>query len=313
MNSLVDEDEDNSPEWEKIRNFVGGANSAPKDPIQQELDRVQMREPENDSRGTILQGNPPTPPQTPGTPLPGASEDAFNQKASGIMGGVTPEKIQQLFDSLNKQANHSQIGAGIAGIGDAIASVGGQHPGYMKQAEDTINENRKLGLQIPGQMAQVGKERYGLAQELQSKDPASPFSKVTQNANRQLLKSMGASDEQVSSMPASAINDVVGHQVTLQEALARIKQEGTYQKGMLENTKAANEQTKQHQNAEEELAAQNQELQHPVQTAVKKFFGSSTPAAIPSGRVTVISPTGQVGHIPSDQLSAALKKGYKQQ
>ncbi len=35
--------------------------------------------------------------------------------------------------------------------------------------------------------------------------------------------------------------------------------------------------------------------------------------AIPDGRITVISPNGQIGHIPQEQLQQALKEGYRQQ
>ena len=43
-------------------------------------------------------------------------------------------------------------------------------------------------------------------------------------------------------------------------------------------------------------------------------IGKQSPAvAIPQGRITVISPNGQVGHIPQSQLKAALAQGYKQQ
>ena len=37
------------------------------------------------------------------------------------------------------------------------------------------------------------------------------------------------------------------------------------------------------------------------------------PAGVPDGRVAVISPTGQIGHIPQDQLQEALAAGYKAQ
>lgn len=37
-----------------------------------------------------------------------------------------------------------------------------------------------------------------------------------------------------------------------------------------------------------------------------------TQPAIPPGRVKVMSPTGQIGHIPASQLQAAIAKGYKQ-
>jgi DNA-binding TFAR19-related protein (PDSD5 family) len=39
--------EQNSEEWERIKNFVGGANKKEKHPIQQEMDRINMRKPQN--------------------------------------------------------------------------------------------------------------------------------------------------------------------------------------------------------------------------------------------------------------------------
>lgn len=44
----------------------------------------------------------------------------------------------------------------------------------------------------------------------------------------------------------------------------------------------------------------------------KPNFNVPTPQ-VPQGRITVISPTGQVGHIPQAQLKEALAEGYKQQ
>lgn len=278
------DDEKESPEWKRIKDYVGGANKASEHPISQELKRLQARQPEHFDdggiagdelpglmgdltpgsssqqpgpvlppvapRGTLpppaappVAGVPPVVPRNPAVPAAPAPTDAtYDKKASDILGGITPEAIQRLMENLNQQGKKAQIGAGIAGIGDAIASVGGQTPGHMKNAEDIIQKEKELGMKLPGEMAAMGKERFGLSEQLQAKDPASPFSKVTQNANRQLLKSMGATDADINTMPATAINDVVGHQVTLQEALARIAQEGKYQQGMLENTKAQTQQ-----------------------------------------------------------------------
>lgn len=39
----------------------------------------------------------------------------------------------------------------------------------------------------------------------------------------------------------------------------------------------------------------------------------TSPSQIPQGRITVVSPSGQVGHIPQSQLKQALDQGYKQQ
>lgn len=42
-------------------------------------------------------------------------------------------------------------------------------------------------------------------------------------------------------------------------------------------------------------------------------IGKSKALQLPQGRITVISPTGQVGYIPQSQLKEALAEGYKQQ
>lgn len=60
-------------------------------------------------------------------------------------------------------------------------------------------------------------------------------------------------------------------------------------------------------------------IQNVGQALMGRPIGSLTgkanvgPAPIPQGRVTVISPSGQVGHIPASQLKEAIAAGYKEQ
>lgn len=285
------EDEKRSPEWDRIKNFVGGRNKPAKHPLVQEMERAKMRQPEHFDEGGTAGDMPqlmgdltpgssdqipvdvprgtntpiPTPPAlvnkqapapmptAPAAPAPvGLSTgpapspiDTSDAQATKIMGGVTPETIQRLLQNLNSQSKGAQVGAGIAGIGDAIASVGGQNPGHMKNAEDLIQKRREEALAVPGQMSALGKEKFGITEQLQAKDPNSAFSKVTQNAERPTLKKLGWSDDQISKTPAIAIQDATKNSLTYEDTQAKfglekatIAQTGAYQQGMLANTKA---------------------------------------------------------------------------
>lgn len=195
---------------------------------------------------------PPAPSPVPPAPVPaspGATppplDAGLNKEASDIMGGITPETISRLMASLNKQNMAGQIGAGIAGIGDAIQSVGGIKGTNMQAAEDQINKNRDFALKVPGEMAAVGKERYGLTKELGGDEPTSLRSYTAQKANEPLLKQMGFTPEQIKAMPASLIDGIRSGAIDREKALAQIQSDYdlkmagmNIQKGQAENTAA---------------------------------------------------------------------------
>lgn len=273
-----DEDKEKSQEWERIKDFVGAANPVSKHPLVQEAERMKARKPEHFAdggpagpfdvdmgdtdtfklNGLVPRGTnapPPTvapppalPPagaQTPAVsggvpppPRPTPTDASFREQASRITGGVTPESIQALLDDVIQQGKNAQWGAGIAGIGDAIASVGGVQPGHMRNAEEQIEKNKELQLKTQGDKATAGKEQYALTRQLEADDPNSPFSKTSQKTYGPDLVAMGLRQDEVDKMPASMINDLFAKKVTLEEAKARIAQEGAYQKGMLENAQA---------------------------------------------------------------------------
>ena len=275
------EDED-SDQWEQIKSFVGGANKQHKHPLQQEAERIQMREPEGYAQGgpvmpellstltpgsstqvplNALHGTIPAPdavsPQVaedvtaqppaveaiPEAPAPASiPSPAYDKQASDILGGITQESIDQLMQSLDTQNRRGQIGVGLAGIGDAIASVGGVNPGHMKGAQGLLQANREAALKVPGMKAQVGKDTYGLSKELESSDPSSPYSKIAQRTYGPDLLKMGVTQQEISRMPASLITDLFAKKVTLEEAKARIAEDATYKRGMLANAKAQTQQ-----------------------------------------------------------------------
>jgi hypothetical protein len=293
-----DDDEDSSKEWERIKGFVGGANKTSKHPLQQELDRKKMREPEHFAEGgsvmddytdfkpklslapsttdQILNTPPQQPvippvnaPQAPIVPPmgqnptpPGSAQPApvsapsgtsYDDQASKVLGGMTPEKLEQLRQTVNSQSKPPLIGAGIAGIGDAIASVGGVKGEHMKDTMNSIQQNKEMRMKLPGEMAAMGKEQYGISNELQAKDPASPYSKIVQNSYRGTLKEMGATDQDVNKMPASTIHDVVSGRIEFKKAMAEIENTAEFRKATLAQT-STNQREQRKQGAAKGLA-----------------------------------------------------------
>lgn len=159
--------------------------------------------------GSMVPKPAPAPSIAPGTSSAAPQAD-YDSQASKILGGITPEVIQQLSEKLNRESRRGQIGAGIAGIGDAIASVGGIKGEHMKNAEDTLEKNREFGMRVPSEMAAAGKEKYEMGQRLQEKDPASPLSRHAQKAYGALGDKLGIDLRNAS---ASMISDITGKSV----------------------------------------------------------------------------------------------------
>lgn len=264
------DDEDSSAEWEKIKGWVGSQEPAKKHPIHQLIEREQRKVPGFAEGGAVedpllsdpasmsmLQPPgagiiapsvaPPSPivqkPPISASPAPVSSlpppisapaptAAPYESEAAKTL-GTTPEDLKAFLEKTMKPTGGEMIGRAGATFGDALSRAGGSNANYLEQFNAQNQKEKENLAGIPEKVSAFGKEKYGLEHELQSYDPNSPFSRVTQNANRQLLKSMGATNAQVSSMPAAAINDVVTHQVELKKALATIEQTGTYQRGML--------------------------------------------------------------------------------
>lgn len=338
-------DDDNSEEWEKIKSFVGSANKSAKHPLQMEQERIQRKKPQHLDEGgvagmpddflklvepqgagtlapSLMQNTPlppppspqqaPSMPMTPVTnpvqpsPVPAPSDMPYEDKASQIMGGITPQTLQQLAAKYVKPTVGQTAGMGLAGIGDAIASIGKREPHALDRAMENFQKTRELQMAVPEKAANIGKEQYGLSQQLQAKDPNSPYSRVIQNSVSPILKAIGWTDDQIRTLPAEAAQDAAKNGLGYAETQAKyglekatIQQIGAYQQRMLGN-----------QIAEQEIQKQGQKLSHPIASFISNLEGNSS---IPDGRVTVISPTGQIGHIPESQLNAAIKKGYKRQ
>lgn len=285
-NSAVDEKD--TDDWEQIKNWVGGGNKDTKHPLHQELDRIKQRQPENFDDGGIagdqigpvppggpVQGAPVDPSQLPGVqptaapvsaPAPGpgtaAMDSNYGGQANSILGGITPDAINQLMQSLNKSNQVAQIGAGVAGVGDAIAKgVGRTDQNRMAETEGNIKNKEEQALKVPGQMAEIGKEKYGLTKEISADDPKSMRSFVAQNANAPLLKQLGFSSKELKLMPASLIDGIRGGAITAEDARAQLENTAAYRNAALGLQGATLEATKEHEKAEENVASQGRQTE----------------------------------------------------
>ena len=81
---------------------------------------------------------------------------------------------------LGNKSQFGQIGAGVAGIGDAIASggtLGKVNPGNLGKAEDIIQNKEKAGIEGMQTIRGNQEKAEKLSLKLKAQDPNSPLSK----------------------------------------------------------------------------------------------------------------------------------------
>lgn len=245
----TDED-DSSKQWEQIKNFVGARNKPAKHPLIQEAERQNMREPQHFDEGGDVQ--PPIdviPDNTPPTPTP-AAPTGTDKTVNSALGGVTPEMLQALQAKLNTGNKWGQVGAGIAGIGDAIQSVGGIKGNNMQEAEEAIQRNRENTIKGVEMQAGAGKQKYELGKDIGGDDPTSVRSYTAQQSNLPLLSKMGFTPEEVKKMPASLIEGVRNGSITLEKARGELAIAGATLAANTGLRKDVNAQTKSNERTE---------------------------------------------------------------
>jgi hypothetical protein len=241
------------------------------------VDPNSLNEPQT-SQFNPQAGMPPAPPPTMPPPQPQMPVQAPNPVTAALgaqnaqMNKYGPEQIMQTEAAIRAQHNSpgSLAGQGLAGLGDAIMMGVGRtgNPGFLAGVQGRQEKQGEAQMGALKEAREANVQNVQEQMKLTLKDPASPMSKAAQQSYGPLLISMGATKEQVAQMPGDLIADVASKNVTMKEALARIAQEGTYQAGMLANTKASREQ------AEAEY-----EASHPINTFLANHFGNGLGAA----------------------------------
>jgi hypothetical protein len=148
----------------------------------------------NDSAALVPVPEPATKPVQVDTPIPAPAtpkpagpvpswatppemtDQDFTNRASKMM-GLDPTQQAAFLKMLGDKGQTAQIGAGIAGIGDAIASggtLGKVNPGGMKAAEEMIQNKQKQGIEGEQLLRGNTKENFEMGQKLRGNAPYSP-------------------------------------------------------------------------------------------------------------------------------------------
>jgi hypothetical protein len=151
----------------------------------------------------------PSPMPRPNPAAPAPTDQDFMNKANKML-GLSGDEQAGFMKLLGDNAQKAQIGAGIAGIGDAIASggtLGKVNPGALHTAENLIDNSTTHGIQGMQTIRENNAKAQELGDKLQARDPNSPLSKWAQKAYAGVGKKIGLD---LSKASASMISDVAG-------------------------------------------------------------------------------------------------------
>ncbi len=148
-------------------------------------------------------------PKAPISTGPAPTDADYMAKANKLL-GLDANQTASFMKMLGDRSQKAQLGAGIAGIGDAIASggtLGKVNPGALNKSEELISNRENAG--VAGMQTIRGNQEKAqeLGDKLQSRDPKSPLSKYAQRAYAGVGKKIGLD---LSNAPASLIADVTG-------------------------------------------------------------------------------------------------------
>ncbi len=187
---------------------------------------------------------------------PALTDQDFMGRANKML-GLNPDQQAGFMKLLGQNAQKGQIGAGIAGIGDAIASggtLGKVNPGALNKSEELIQGRTKEGLEGLQSIREGQGKAFEVADKLEARDPKSPLSKWAQQAYGPVGKKIGLD---LNNASAALIGDVTGKGVEAlnTEYQAQLKTMG------LDLQKKQVEATIGNQKAERDISRQGQQLQ----------------------------------------------------
>lgn len=234
-----------------------------------------------------------------------------------------PEQEKAVMDSIAKSRGSFGNRAATfgAGIGDALMSVSGhQSPGFLNSLENDRSAQEKQALESIPTLAKLNSDKMGDKMKLDGMTSSTPLGASQVAPLAAFFKTAGVPEKDIPGMlknPAAAravlepFAQVMSNQQKIQmETLLKqleLNQRGQQIKGEQTN------QAGQRKEAEDKLAEDKKKtrMEHPFMSAIDDLRNGTSSTT--SDRISVISPTGKVGHIPASQLKDALAKGYKQQ
>jgi hypothetical protein len=159
-------------------------------------------------RGTMAP-EAPMAPKPPVAAPPALTDQDFMDKANKML-GLNPQEQAGFMKMLGDRSQKGQIGAAVAGIGDAIASggtLGKVNPGALNKSEELIQNKEKQGIEGMQTIRGNQEKTLEVADKLEARDPQSPLSKWAQKAYGPVGKKIGLNLDNAS---AALIGDVTG-------------------------------------------------------------------------------------------------------
>lgn len=256
----------------------------------------------------------------PAAPAAAPTDQAYMDRANKLL-GLNPNQQAGFMKLLGNNAQKGQIGAGLAGIGDAIASggtLGKVNPGGLHSAEELIQNKTNEGLQGMQTIRGNQEKALDVGEKLRGNDPFSP-------EIQKALVTQFHIPRALANAPRETIFKMLDPIAQTQLKEAELSQEAGYKnaaldlqkqqlKATVDNQKAEREHADKEEGLKTDTEAAKHWLMHPVDAKnANARLAAGTSGMHSDERVTVISPTGQVGHIPASQLEKAKAKGYRQQ
>lgn len=246
----------------------------------------------------------PMPPMPPAA-APAPTDQSYMDRANKML-GLNPQDQASFMKLLGDKSQKAQIGAGIAGIGDAIASggtLGKVNPGGLGKSEDLIQGKENAGISGMQTIRGNQEKSFDVSQKMQAQDPQSPLSKYAQKAYAGIGKKLGLD---LSHASAALIGDVSGKGV---EALNTEYQNQLKMMG-LDLQKKQVEATIGNQRAERDIAREGHQADAAKTLADRGIF-KTLANAIPgtAGHAATKVLEKQAAGFPPDVLAYAEKHG----
>ena len=251
-------DETNDPEFEEMPHLAKGGFSlddnynvntgdsstvkgAPIDPATLAPVEAPVEEKKSPTSAPIATPSTPPPIQKP---LPGMPPTVTPDELKSYLGNQ--RMAVNKYNPDQQYAREQQIMAARRGILPTIAHAAATFAGpeYAKAQDDRWNDLLQQNASSFANARKSTLENMETNQKIDMNDPTSPISRMTQKAFGPQLIAAGLPASAISHISASLANEIATKQVTLAEALARVNEEATYHRGMLENTRLQREQDK---------------------------------------------------------------------
>ncbi len=237
--------------------------------------------------------------QLPGGALPPSQPVAPPARPMPGMGPeVTPDALQQMLGQYKsglekygpeeQMATRAALTKANAGVLPTLARAGGGFADALMQGvaragpsnfqqNITAGQNKAMDDTMSTmEKAQAGKMSQQEAQmKLTMNDPGSPLSKLAQNAERDTLKKLGWSDDQINGTSANMIGDATKNGLSYADVQAKLKLESEIHGQTIEMQKAQLEALKARQKAETVQGAAGKLQSRGITERVRDVFSPS--------------------------------------